>query len=160
MRMIEEKESNVDRLFCSCCIHRDHSSVSLSKGTCKRELLPKLRFSASPFSCDRFGSRSICSDFSPTSWCVAIINNWKGFDNYYQNWLKYWKPKGVEHDYMSYILNGEENINYHIKYEDFVFNRLFRLDGRFNAFRRQYYKRKKSGFNYELVTEYIDGIEI
>lgn len=95
----------------------------------------------------------ICSDFIPASWCVHAVKVWKGFDIYWENYVKQWLNTKT----VSFYINGDTSVCYQVPVMDFVYNRMFDKDGNLKAISRKYYKRsKKSSTGYELITEKID----
>lgn len=128
-------------------------------GTCKREKLGKYEFGKNAFlsirTCGGF-----CKDYIPSPWCKWILKTWVDADHFkeqvkVEDGEYYFEPR-----FVTYVVNGEKDVWYRVRYDDFYNGNLIRPDGKFNAYEKVYYKRVKTGFGYKLITEKVDGVEL
>lgn len=139
---------DVDCLHCGNC-----KFFGTHKSPCKKRIdHEKVKFAKPWFKTYDFNQYSgvICSDFEPAERCVFLCKTWQGFDYYWPRFVEQWgAPR-----YMSFILDGNEKIRYHVKTENFVFGKDLFVNGKLNAYERMYYVRdKKSPIGMRLITE-------
>jgi hypothetical protein len=130
-----------------------------NNGTCKREKLGKYEFKKKAFSsiraCDGF-----CKDYIPSPWCKRILETWVDAVHFKEQLKAEDGEYCFDSRYVAYVVNGEKDVWYHVRYADFYNGNLIRPDGKFNAYEKVYYKRVKRYFGYKLITEKVDGVEL
>ena len=141
-------ENFCERIGCNSC--------KLAKqGKCKREY-QRLTLSKPTFGCDRFSTLRFCSDYDPCDWRVALKATWQGFEDWYAKYVADW---GQSAKTITFVLDGDENVRYHVKIEDFINGELFE-NGKFKAVLKEYYTKTRKGFGHKLIKEEIDGLVI
>ena len=126
---------------------------------CKREC-SRLKLSKPTFKCNRFDSLRFCSDYEPCSFRVKLMENWQGFEDWYEKYKRDWDDGPIENKTMTFVLDGNEKVRYHVKLSDFIWGDLVDERGNFKAIFKQYYKRSNNGCGYKLVTEELNGLEV
>jgi hypothetical protein len=102
---------------------------------------------------------TICSSFIPAAWCKNAIKEWKGFEEYWPNYVEQWLPYKNINALIPFFINGNTDISYMVKLMDFVNGTM--LEGnKLKAKEKIYYKRDKGnhGCGYKLIKEFIDGV--
>lgn len=101
----------------------------------------------------------VCSDFIPAARCVNAAKEWKGFEEYWENYVEQWLPYSDTNVTISFYLNGNTDESYQVKLLDFVYGNMFE-GNKLKAVSKQYYKRcsNPNGCGYKLITEPIDGV--
>jgi hypothetical protein len=150
------KEKEVENYHCGSCKYFK-VDADRSESTCKRIDHKTIQFSVpwfKSYDCGQF-SGIICSDFIPADWCINAVKEWRGFEEYWYNYIKQWLPYSNTNTYISFIINGDKNIRYHVKLMDFVYGTMFD-NNKLKAYEKVYYKKnKKSSIGFELIIEPI-----
>lgn len=124
----------------------------------------KIKFAIPYFKCYdcQQHAGTICSDFEPAAWCINAVKEWRGFDEYWANYVDQWLPYSDTNTYMSFTLNNDTSVRYHVKLLDYVYGKMIDDNGRLKAFEKIYYKQSRdpTSFGYVLIREPIDGIEV
>ena len=112
----------------------------------------------------RFTDSFPCSDFFPSAIHVFDLKNyWTNFESWYTDYLLEWqngKSREVfERQPIGFYLNDDESTWYHARLGDWINGTLFDGDV-LKAYQKQYYKRVRKPWGYELVTEPISGVKI
>lgn len=146
-----------------CCEHLGCKFCKYAVSGCKREK-GGWKLSKPWFSCDRFNSFKICNDYEPAPYMKLVVKEWKGFEDYFIKYCKYWLPyfnsKTFDWKYLNtgYILNDDTSVRYYVNTLDFIHNNIWDSDGNLDWKYKSYYKRCKSPTGYEIVTEYRKDI--
>lgn len=88
------------------------------------------------------------------------MENWQGFEDWYEKYKRDWDDRPIENKTVTFVLDGNEKVRYHVKLSDFIWGDLFDEGGNFKAIFKQYYKRSDKGCGYKLVTEELNGLEV
>lgn len=133
------------------------------ESTCKRIDHKKVKFYKpwfKSYDCNQHNG-IICSDFIPADWCVSAVKEWRGFEEYWENYVEQWLPYRDTNTFVSFFVNGDTETAYRVRLMDFV-NGTMIEKGILKAFEKMYYKRDRNpnGFGYKLVHEPINGIAI
>lgn len=146
-------DGEVDNLHCGSCRHFSYTSP------CQKRIDHKTVKFAVPwfktYDCNQF-SGVVCSDFEPSRSFVFLDKTWRGFDYYWPRFVEQWgAPK-----YIPFVLDGNTKIRYHVKTEHFVFGDKLFVNGKLNAYERQFYvPSRKSMIGYRLVTQPWDPLD-
>jgi hypothetical protein len=103
----------------------------------------------------------ICSDFIPADWCISIVREWNGFDEYWFNYVEQWLPYKNIDMLIPFFVNGDTDNKYMVKLMDFI-NGTMIENSKLKAVQKVYYKqdRDPEGYGYKLIKEEIDGVYI
>lgn len=152
----------VDHYFCGNCKHFK-VDADRRESTCKRIDHKKIQFGRPWFKSYDCGQHSgvICSEFVPAAWCIHAVQEWRGFEEYWVNYVEQWLPYGNTDVTIPFFVNGDTETKYMVKLMDFV-NGTMIEGNKLKAVEKVYYKRDTDpkGFGYKLIREPIDGIDI
>ena len=148
---------------CGDCKHwsslMDAAIGRVKCSTCKRMDGRIIKFYKPCFATAPSTSNFICKDFEPVTNYKCLVKYWKGFDDYFSNYIKYWDPtlkrrmdSGVA--YKAFTVQNDRRHKYRMKLQDFIDGNMWRADGKFNVYRVDYYKRGR------LTYDLIDGLEL
>lgn len=143
-------EECVERIGCNKCKWADNA---VQGGKCKREF-PNIKLAKPVFKSDRFDTLRFCCDFEPKGYCVKLKENWKGFEDWYEQYKRDWDNRPIEGKTVSYTIDGNESVRYQVSLKDFIYGTLFE-DGKLKVVTKMYYKKTKGGFGYKLVVDNI-----
>lgn len=149
-----------DRYFCGDCVYYGIPRNGKTS-RCKRIDHEVIKFSKPHFCCyDGHQHSGIpCSDFYPASFMKYARAHWRGFESYWDWYVKAILPYGNTNTYVWFCLNGDTSVRYGVPLLDFVFGTMMK-GTRLKAVKKMHYKRsRKSPTGYILVTEEIDGVE-
>lgn len=152
--------TDCEHYFCGNCIHwrSDKGGKFLP---CKRIDHDKIKF-AKPwfksYDANQF-SGIICAEFYPKPWMKQAVENWKGFSEYWKQYVKTWLPYGNTNILVPFCLHDDTSVRYGVPLMDFVNGTM--VDGNtLKAIEKTYYKRSaQSPAGYVLVRDRIDGVE-
>jgi hypothetical protein len=106
-------------------------------------------------------SGTICSDFLPAELWINIFKEWRGFEEYWSNYVKQWLPYKNTEMLIPFFLNGDTDNKYMVKLIDFVYGNM--IEGnKLKAVQKVHYKhdRDPQGYGYKLIKESINGVGI
>ena len=154
---------NTANVGCGDCKHwsslLDAEFGRVECATCKRIDGQTIKFYRPTFACAPPSSNFICRDFEPVSYNKCLIKYWKGFDDYFRNYIEHWDvtlkarmDKGVAYKALT-VLNDTKK-TYHMKLQDFIEGNIWQADGKLNVCKVAYYKKGR------VVYDSVDGLEI
>ena len=145
----------VEHLYCGDCKFF-RVDADRHESFCKRIDHKQVRFAIPYFKCYDCNQSAgiICSDFVPATQYKQIVKEWKGFDEYWNNYVDQWLPYGNTDTTVGFTLNGDNKVRYYVKLMDFVNGTMFSQGGMLKWVYKRYYKqdRNPKGFGYTLVT--------
>lgn len=152
----------IDHYHCGDCKYFK-VDADWSESTCKRIDHKTIQFGKpwfKSYDCNQH-SGVICSDFIPAEWNTNAIKNWKGFEEYWGNYVDQWLPYRNTDILIPFIINGDTSCRYMVKLMDFMNGTM--MDGdKLKAVEKMYYKRDRNpkGFGYKLIREPVNGVLI
>ena len=151
---------------CGNCIHWNSlwdAKHGKGKSTCKRIDGDIIQFYKPTFLISAPPTHFPCSEFSPNPMYKQLYANWRGFDEYINNYMTYWDPTLPRRYHTTantcFTVNHDYDVIYDMRLADYVEGNMWRADGKFNVHTKTYYKRsRRSPTGYQLIHEDIDGL--